>query len=85
MNVLSCKDTTLLVSESMDRTLSPGRRIAKRFHLMMCVLCARYERQLFMLREVLMQLGAEENSPGFGDVKLSPEAKERIKEALDLA
>ncbi|MBK5094782.1 MAG: zf-HC2 domain-containing protein [Deltaproteobacteria bacterium] len=81
--MLSCKDTTLLVSESMDRTLPPGRRLAKRLHLMMCVLCARYERQLFMMREVLKRVGAEENPPGPDDVTLSPEAKERIKKALN--
>jgi len=80
--MLSCKETTLLVSESMDRTLPLGRRLAKRFHLMMCVLCARYERQLLMLREVLKRLGAEEDLPGPDDVTLSPEAKERIKQAL---
>ncbi|MGB3097042.1 MAG: hypothetical protein WBB46_09980 [Candidatus Deferrimicrobiaceae bacterium] len=81
--MLSCKDTTLLVSESMDRTLPLGRRLAKRLHLMMCVLCARYERQLFMMREVLKRVGAEENPPGPDDVTLSPEAKERIKKALN--
>jgi hypothetical protein len=80
--MLSCKDTTLLVSESMDRALPPGRRLAKRIHLMMCVLCARYERQLFVLREVLKRVGAEEDPTGFDNVTLSPEAKERIKKAL---
>ena len=80
--MLSCKDTTRLVSESMDRTLPLGRRLAVRFHLLFCELCARYERQLFMMREVLKRAGAEEDPPGPDDVILSPEAKERINRAL---
>ena len=80
--MISCKDTTLLISESMDHTLPLGKRFAKRVHLMMCVLCARYERQLFMLREIFKRAGTEEDFPGPDDVTLSPEAKERIQKAL---
>ena len=83
--MLSCKDTTLLISESMDRTLPLGRRLAKRLHLLMCVLCARYERQLFMMREVLQRAGADEDPLGPDEITLSPEAKERIKKALNYA
>jgi hypothetical protein len=80
--MLSCKDTTRLVSESMDRTLPLGKSLAVRFHLLFCKLCARYERQLFMMREALKRAGAEEDPSGPDDVILSPEAKERIKKAL---
>jgi len=38
-----------------------------------------------MMREVLKRAGAEEDPPGPDDVTLSPEAKERIKKALNHA
>ena len=49
--MLSCKDVTQLISESMDRSLPLGKRIGVRIHLLMCLFCARYERQLLLIRE----------------------------------
>ena len=56
--MLSCKDVTKLLSESMDRSLPLGKRIGVRLHLLICKFCARYKRQLLLIRETAMRLAA---------------------------
>ena len=81
--MLSCKDVTRLISESMDHSLPLGKRIGVRFHLLICKFCARYERQLLLIRETVRRLAAPEDTyvslPG---EPLSEEAKERIQKSL---
>jgi hypothetical protein len=81
--MLSCKNVTQLLSESMDTSLPIGKRIGVRIHLLMCKFCARYERQLLLIRETLRLLVATEEKPGEppGET-LSEEAKERIRKSL---
>jgi len=81
--MLSCKDVTKLLSESMDRSLPLGKRIGVRLHLLICKFCARYERQLLLIRETARRLAATVEAPGgaFGD-PLSEEARARIREAM---
>src|SRR4030067_30317 len=62
--MLSCKAVTQLISESMDRSLPLGKRIGVRIHLLMCLFCARYERQLLLIRETVRRLVAVEGTPG---------------------
>jgi hypothetical protein len=81
--MLSCKDVTRLLSESMDHSLPFGKRIGVRVHLLMCKFCARYERQLLLIRETVRRLAAMEDTPGEppGET-LSEKAKERIRNSL---
>ena len=81
--MLSCKDVTKLLSESMDRPLPLGKRIGVRLHLIICKWCARYERQLLLIRETARRLAATLDAPGetFGDT-LSEEARERIGKSI---
>ncbi len=81
--MLSCKDVTRLISESMDRSLPLGKRIGVRVHILMCKFCARYERQLLLIRETLRRLAATEEQLGklLGET-LSEEARARILESL---
>jgi predicted anti-sigma-YlaC factor YlaD len=48
----TCKQITRLVSEGLDRELSPIERIRIRFHLMMCRGCANFARQAQVLRSM---------------------------------
>jgi len=81
--MLSCKDVTQLLSESMDHSLPLGKRIGVRLHLLICKLCARYERQLALIRETVRRLvGTEETTGGTLGEPLSEEAKERIRRSL---
>lgn len=81
--MLSCRDVTRLLSESMDHSLPLGKRIGVRLHLLMCRFCARYERQLLLIRETARRLVATEEKPGAqtGET-LSEEARERIRKSL---
>ncbi len=81
--MLSCKDVTRLLSESMDRSLPLGKRIGVRLHLLICKFCLRYERQLLLIRETARCLAAIEEPPVLtaGEL-LSTEAKERIRKSL---
>jgi hypothetical protein len=81
--MLSCKDVTQLISESMDTSLPIGKRIGMRLHLLMCRFCSRYERQLLLIRETVRHIVATEEEPGEppGEI-LSEEAKERIRKSL---
>jgi len=81
--MLSCKDVTRLLSESMDRSLPLGKRVGVRFHLLICKFCARYERQLLLIRETVRRLVAAEDRPGESPGEtLSAEARERIRKAF---
>ena len=81
--MLSCKEVSHLVSESLDRKLSPWQRIQVRLHLLMCRLCARFRRQTLFLRDAahhyLMAVAETETATSAG---LSPEARDRIKRSL---
>lgn len=81
--MLSCRDVTRLISESMDHSLPLGKRIGMRIHLLICLFCTRYKRQLILIREAARRLVVEGDTPGgpfFG--VLSEDARERIKHSL---
>ena len=79
--MFECKQITELISESMDRKLSLWQRMGIRFHLMMCILCTRYEQQLKKLREAARHL-SEVGHTLPGTHRLSEDAKRRMKSKL---
>jgi len=79
--IFSCKKTSAMISESMDRQLPLSQRMGLRFHLMMCRLCSRYQRQLCLIRDTLHAGSAAEQNETTGS-GLSPEGRERIKKNL---
>jgi len=79
----SCKDVSRLVSESMDRDLPFRQRFSMRLHLLMCSLCSRFRRQILFLRDAARSFGgASEDDELFTKVRLSPQARARIKQAV---
>lgn len=56
MKMLSCKETSRLVSQGLDRELAFGERVALRMHLAICVGCRRAKRQMAQLRRAVRQL-----------------------------
>jgi Putative zinc-finger len=76
-----CKEIAALVSENMDRQLPLRQRLLIRFHVMMCSLCRRYEKQLHLLRHgVHRYADPDENEVG---ESLSPEANGRLQQVLE--
>lgn len=84
--MLRCREISKLVSESMDGDLPLRRRLEVRMHLMMCRLCSGFARHLRLLRRAAQEnpdrLGPDESTP---QAKLSDDARQRIKAALDNA
>ncbi len=81
--MLSCRDVTQLISRSMDTSLPVGKRIGVRIHLLICRFCARYEKQLLLIRETVRRVVAEEELPGAPSAEaLSEDARGRIRQAL---
>ncbi len=77
----TCKDTSPLISERMDHSLPFSKLWRLKFHLAICEVCRYYQEQLKTLRALAHRLGKEE-APADPETKLSPEAKEKIQQAL---
>ncbi|HOE96397.1 MAG TPA: zf-HC2 domain-containing protein [Candidatus Sumerlaeota bacterium] len=76
--MLTCRDVTRLVSESLDRELPPLLRFRLRLHLVLCLFCRRFERQMLALRALAREVAAgEADGPGLPEA-----AKERIRGRL---
>ena len=70
-----------MVSESLDRRLPLLQRMGLRMHLLMCRLCARYRKQLLILRNTI-RLHEFRGEDTVSSVSLPEETRNRIKEAL---
>ncbi len=82
--MLNCRDATELSSRLMDDKLSTGRRISLRLHLMICYLCRRYLKQVRLIREAVHRMDEELDRYAEAlDIRLSPEARERIRATLN--
>lgn len=79
--MLSCREATRLMSEGLDRRLGLRARMGLRLHVAMCKACPRYLAQLKALHELLTAYFREDRG-GAHDVRLSDEAKERLKAGL---
>lgn len=80
--MLSCREVTRLVSESLDRDLSLRQRISMKMHLLMCKLCSRYNKQLASLRQAIRLHAMRDEDIDVYPGSLSSEARERIKKSL---
>lgn len=56
MGMLSCRETTRLVSQGLDRELAFGERVALRLHLAICLGCRRAQRQMAFVRRAVREL-----------------------------
>lgn len=57
--MLTCKQASQLVSQSLDRPLSWSERVQLRFHLLICNACQRFKQQLNQLLKAIQQLKNE--------------------------
>jgi hypothetical protein len=65
----------------MDIQLPYFHRIAIEMHLLMCQYCARFRRQLIMLRKMSRHIDGNQSGTEIIS-RLSKESKERIKKSL---
>ena len=82
--MFNCKDVSRKVSESFDRSLPLLQRLVIRLHFMMCRYCARFHRQLLLVRQI-----ARYTPPVGNEVEsletLSADARTRLKQTLKSA
>ncbi|HSH96803.1 MAG: zf-HC2 domain-containing protein [Methylophilaceae bacterium] len=78
--MLSCKEASRLISQSLDRQLTLGERLSLRFHLVFCDMCTAFKRQLGVIGSAVKRyrLAIENNQ----DIQLSKEAKARISNTI---
>jgi len=68
-----------VMSESLERRLGLVERTKLRLHLLVCAWCARYLKQITLLKQAVSQHKFNANA---SPLKLSAEARERISESL---
>ena len=82
--MLSCKDISKLVSESLDHKLSLRKRMSMWMHLAMCGVCWGFRKTLLRIHQASDEYASEiEQDSDAHETKLSEEARERIKHSLD--
>lgn len=82
--MLNCKEVSFKVSESLDRKLPLLQRLMIRIHMMMCRYCARFQRQLLLIRE-MARYAQPMKEPINGSATLSTDARARLKQTLKSA
>ena len=60
--MLSCKETTRLLSQREDRRLGFGERVALRVHLAICDGCRNVSRQFRFLRQAVRALAESDRN-----------------------
>ncbi len=79
-----CKGITFLISQSLDRKLSAREELLLRFHFLGCLRCARYRKQLKIIRTVVQKAGRDDATSVLNStcLSISPEAQDRLKKRL---
>lgn len=79
--MLSCKESSQLISQSLDRPLSIRERLALRLHLLICDVCSRFVKHMNLLRLAMRRMRQQtEQDEG---IQLTPEARKRIADMID--
>lgn len=82
----TCEEVGRLSSEEMDGHISLRSRILIRMHLLMCEWCRLYRKQLALIRlNIRRHPTVTDAEAQDGQAALSPEATERIRQALNKA
>ncbi len=81
MLMLTCKQASKLVSQSLDRPLSWSERLRLRFHLLICDACNHFNRQLRVLRNAVKRM--MQHTEGDSTIQLSLEARDRISREIN--
>ena len=71
-----------VMSESLERRLGLVERTKLRLHLLVCAWCARYLKQIKLLRQLLSQHESTGPDNNAGPPKLTDKARQRISDSL---
>ena len=79
----TCQQMAPVMSQSLERRLTLRERVTLKLHLWVCVWCVWYLEQLRTMRSALRARGERGEADDLDSaVKLSEEARERIRRAL---
>lgn len=78
--MLSCKDASRLISQSLDRRLTWYERFGLRVHLMICDVCSRFRKQVKLIRAAVQRMTRQIEQDEH--LVLSHAAKTRIADAI---
>ncbi len=81
--MLTCRDVSRLVSEGLDRKLSPWQRLRVRLHLLMCGACAAYARQIRQLDRLIRRRVAAWGRVVEEQWDCPPDVKQRLVKKLE--
>jgi len=76
----TCKEVSILLSQSLDGPLPLIQRVRMRAHLFVCSLCRRYRRQLYFLQRAARQWVTHVDATA--DTALPEEARRRLRARL---
>ncbi len=77
-----CQEMAPLMSESLERRLGVLEQLQLKLHLMVCVWCARYLKQIKFLRQLVRQQTFAAATDTSSPVALSVEVRQRICRSL---
>ena len=80
--MMSCEESTKLISESIDRKLPLMKRLGLKIHIMMCRFCGRYAVQLNFIEEVLGKYRRDITQGSSDESRLPDTARDRMKQRL---
>jgi hypothetical protein len=80
--MLTCKQASQLLSQSLDRPLNRGERFGLRLHLLICKFCKRFLQQVVVIQNAIrLEVKMTEQNE---EIKLSKDAVQRITQAINL-
>lgn len=79
--MLTCKQASQIISQSLDAPLSFSNRMKLKFHLFICNACNRFNQQLRMLSNAVQRIRLDTENDNF--IKLPLAAKARITCAIE--
>lgn len=81
--MLSCKQASQIISQSLDRPLTMRERFALKLHLLICKYCKRFSQQIQTLRVAMNQMiNSIEND---NTTEMPSTVKERIANTVEAA
>jgi argininosuccinate lyase len=79
--MLTCKQASQIISQSLERKLSWNERFALKLHLFICKYCLRFSQQLHTLRVALKRIN--ENVENDTNIRMPSETKARIAKSIE--
>lgn len=78
--MLNCKQVSQLISQGLDKKLSPWEQFGLKMHLFICKYCKQFNQQMQKLHVMINSIG--ENIENDKNITLSTEAKKRIAKSI---